>query len=298
MSRSGIRAIASHVIRTIVEEARAKKMIQPRRRDTLASKSIQEFKRLEPLDFGGDDWWIFNPDELDPTIIWPIDVGTVQKGIYDKFIMRRVVSVTARQCRGVANKFSPYMLKTEVIQEDRGQLFNICMLHAWLNNCWVEAAKSNHVGLLDCDIYPDKMDEKTSEILRKANASLNAFLSIALRQRYEWAIILGHENTPSVRFATDPTGLKELLRLREIRQGAFRRDAVLNWVVDHWRQNRADKDCETYVRRHMRGGDRFEWEGFQVEIVPAEFDVELAQRHIIEREELKSKGLHIRRKVV
>jgi hypothetical protein len=115
-------------------------------------------------------------------------------------------------------------------------------------------------------------------------------IAVALRQRYEWAVNIGFEKSPSVRIVTDPTGMKELFRLREIADGRDRRDTLMTWVSDHWRKSREDEDVEVYVRKHLRGGRRFEWRGMECEIVPAQFDLEQRDRLIAERAAMKHSG--------
>lgn len=58
---------------------------------------------------------------------------------------------------------------------------------------------------------------------------------------------------PTLTLLTDPTGVKEFWKLRDVAPGRVRRSALLHWVEQHWRQTREDPDVETFVRAHMRG---------------------------------------------
>lgn len=58
---------------------------------------------------------------------------------------------------------------------------------------------------------------------------------------------------PSLTLLTDPTGVKEFWKLRDVPEGRTRRSALLHWVEEHWRKTRIDPDIEAFVRKHMRG---------------------------------------------
>jgi hypothetical protein len=87
-----------------------------------------------------------------------------------------------------------------------------------------------------------------------------------------WSVLIRPgPDTPSVGLFTDATGVKELLKFRGLDPGKSRRDALLHWVSQHWRQDRHDPDVEVYVREHLRGSTRCPWHGMEARIViPAE----------------------------
>lgn len=90
-----------------------------------------------------------------------------------------------------------------------------------------------------------------------------------------WVAYIGiSEDSPRVGVWTDPTGVKELWKLRDVGEGKSRRDALLHWVNDHWRQNRKDQDVENYVRSHLRGSRRFRQGSLNVEIHESTKDAE------------------------
>ena len=64
---------------------------------------------------------------------------------------------------------------------------------------------------------------------------------------------------PGIKLFTDATGIKDFFRFREVPEGKSRRDALVHWVGEHWRQNRYDPDVEHYVREHLRGSYNFNW---------------------------------------
>ena len=94
---------------------------------------------------------------------------------------------------------------------------------------------------------------------------------------------------PMLTLLTDPTGVKEFWRLRDIPVGKKRRDALLHWVNDHWRQDRRDPEVEVYVRKHMRGAENITHGSFKATIIPSErdtLDEEIAKS---QRDELRAR---------
>lgn len=284
---SKIRARVFDVIRRVLD-INPMKPNDDMRRGLLAPPSVSIFRGVDPaLLYEGDDWWIFNPSECTPSIVWPIDVCLIQDKTEEfNFTMMRIRSVNAKDVRGYASRVSQFMLRKDVCADDRGTRITGSGLLSYLGGKWVDAQKRTlWAGNADNPI-PLRDDGKSHGNLHLGSVAIG----IALRQRYEWAINIGFENTPSVRIATDPTGMKELFRLRDVQPGRDRRDALMNWVSDHWRQNRRDPDIEIYVRKHMRGGTRFDWRGFSCEIIPSRFDMEQTDKFIAERAAMRVAG--------
>jgi len=77
---------------------------------------------------------------------------------------------------------------------------------------------------------------------------------------------------PMVSIPTDPTGIKEVWKLRDVAPGKKRRDALLHWVESHWRQNRVDPEMETMVRKHLRGSREFSCGDLRMQVRESEVD--------------------------
>lgn len=95
---------------------------------------------------------------------------------------------------------------------------------------------------------------------------------------------------PSLTLLTDPTGVKEFWKLRDIPEGRRRRAALLHWVDQHWRQTRNDPDVEVFVRKHMRGSEDITQGQFRAKIVASKrdkLDVEIAKTDRVKMRELK-----------
>lgn len=88
-----------------------------------------------------------------------------------------------------------------------------------------------------------------------------------------WVVKVAIESgCPKISLATDPIGVKEAWKLRDVPEGKRRRDALLHWVDAHWRQNRTDPDVEGYVRKHLRGRREFTQAGLSLQIKESEVD--------------------------
>jgi hypothetical protein len=102
---------------------------------------------------------------------------------------------------------------------------------------------------------------------------------------------------PSLTLLTDPTGVKEFWKLRDIPEGKRRRAALLHWVESHWRQNRKDPDVEGYVRKHLRGQQELTQGQFSAKITPSETDSIEEESLRRTREELRAKKLDRRKRL-
>lgn len=109
-------------------------------------------------------------------------------------------------------------------------------------------------------------------------ATLSIGISLELSLRYEWAVTLGYFGCGSVLLPTDPTGIYELFRLRDLEPGQMRRSSLIHWVQEHFRKRRNSPEKTIKVKEHIRGKTNLSWGGFNVSIRPPKFDLErLAQ---------------------
>lgn len=200
--------------------------------------------------------------------------------------MQRYRSITAKDVRGYVNRVSPFMLREDFGAEDRGTFITATGILSYLGGKWCNA----EARMLWRNTVHNPIPDRDNGVCRDSLQRGGIAIGIALRHRYEWAVNIGFSNTPTVRISTDPTGMKELFRLRDVSPGRDRRDALMNWVSDHWRKERFDPEVETYVRKHLRGGTKFDWRGFECEIVPAGFDIEQRNRLIDERKKMRTAG--------
>jgi hypothetical protein len=274
LDESKIRARVFDVVRRIIDIPPASgSNLKNLRKDFLRPPPMKEFQGIDPVLLYKDQrQWFFHPRECTPKILWPVDVCVIQPSGGDDIglLVQRWRSIQPREVRGYAKLVSPYMMRRDVGAESAGQFVTVSSLHSYIGGRWPFA-----------DAQP------TSDNLLDAGGLA---IAVALRQRYEWAVNIGFEDLPSVRIATDPTGMKELFRLRDVADGRDRRDALMTWVSDHWRKDRVDPDVERYVRKHMRGAAKFDWRGMVCEIKPSQFDLEQRDAFLQEREAMRKAG--------
>lgn len=98
-----------------------------------------------------------------------------------------------------------------------------------------------------------------------------------------WTVGLQFEGYPKVNFFTDPTGAREVFRLRDVPPGKKRRVALRNWITAHWRKKHDDPDALIEVRKHLRGATEFHWNGLFCTVSPSKDDLEENERLRIER---------------
>lgn len=235
-----------------------------------------------------EDWFAFSPVEATPKVLWPVDM-TILKPPFDddrpEYLVKHVRSISPREARGKVKLVTPYMAEvTQALFTGRRvgehSLTDLVLAgssrdyEAFMGGGWVEAG---HVDPLDPGYAGLRL-------------STSMAISMALRHRYEWAVSVGYEDSPSVRLAVDPTAIKDLFKFRDVPSGASRREALLRWIDDNWRKLRHDPDMEGYIRRHLRGGTRFDWEGLGVSILLPEFDAEAEERLISERQAMRAAG--------
>jgi hypothetical protein len=288
--RSKIEKVALEITKQVMSVPLAR--MDDVRRDWLAPPPPSAFKRLEPLSWidDDDDWWVFHPDDCPPDLVWPLNTGYITA----KLDIGMIRTVSAREARGYADRFAPLMVRVDAAMPDRGKLISGAGLYAWIGGRWIDAInRTQWTGRYAEVAIPHKWSDATDE----TNATVRMATAVALRQRYEWAVAVGLEDSLSVRFSTDPTGIGALFRLRDLPDGKDRREALMTWITDHWRQDRQDDDMELYVRKHLRGAINFNWRGLTCELLPAPFDVELRDKLIAQRNAMRVTGTDRRKRI-
>lgn len=117
---------------------------------------------------------------------------------------------------------------------------------------------------------PGKDSESRQRSENEIFMMINMIVSLSFQRQFEWHTQISYNDGPSVSFATDPIGVREVFALRDLGESK-RRAALLHWVSAHWRQKR-DGDL-TEVRKHLRGSRHFKWNGFEVKVTPPASEV-------------------------
>jgi hypothetical protein len=102
----------------------------------------------------------------------------------------------------------------------------------------------------------------------------------AFVRRYAWAVAIGTGDSPTIRVPVDKDSVKEIFRLRDAPEGKQRRAALLHFVTKHWKRSKSQaptEDPAVFVREHLRGQTKFNWNGLTCEVIPPKYDVERLQ---------------------
>lgn len=116
------------------------------------------------------------------------------------------------------------------------------------------------------------------------------FMGFAFMEPAFWVARVSLGSAPPLALITDPVGVKELWKFRDIPSGAKRRAALLHWVADHWRMDRNDPDVELYVRKALRGARSFSHGDLSVDVQESREDRASIHEAIKERQAAKAKG--------
>jgi hypothetical protein len=106
---------------------------------------------------------------------------------------------------------------------------------------------------------------------------------LMFRAYYDWHVTIGLDDGPTLKLPTDPTGVREVFRLRDIPPGRQRRTALHHWVREHWRQRRADPTTEAKVREYLRGATKFTWNGLRCTIAVIDEDQQKERQLVAQR---------------
>lgn len=249
-------------------------LIPDRSRPTLAKMRHVDVSHVVE----GDDYFFLTGGT--PEVVWPVRVGLGIRKESGVWVFQSMRSAAAKELRGRVNVVAPKMLAFDIVQmEPDGRCQGVTEYAAWINKHWVDAGRGTFKRHHD---FAGNMPTYKGEA-GTFHTKCDLMMGHALRQRYEWSVSIREPHGPSFRFATDATGVRQMLKERDKGESG-RRDALRGWVIDHWRQTRDDPEVEIYVRKHLRGGEQFAWRGYQCEWRPSEFDREQNERFRLERE--------------
>ena len=266
------------------------------------SKIVAEFdaKKLETTSANWNTKVVwFSGDRLSLSTACNVDWSEIQMRLQSQFNRMRANGEYHRTLSEIDGFLRVYY--SEIDQQGKFVKFEIkptihgqVIVKKIFNPCWTFAFVERSmflIGSLNDRIY----DEKQIQFLPTAIGGLGQSLG-----SYWQVLTKFDEVCPSLTLLTDPTGVKEFWKLRDVPVGKKRRDALLHWVNDHWRKKRNDPDVEVYVRKHLRGSKSLTYKSFSAKIVPSEkdqLDVEIAKA---ERKAMRDKknDLRNRKKVL
>lgn len=238
------------------------------------------FDGVVPLGMNDDDdeTILYETDSMDSASklpIWPLDVSfcSWQETPVPGMNFQRFRTIKPKEARGLVKLVSPVMAEqlSALVLND-GERLAARGFMSLVGGNWIDAR-----GTIQQWRYGGGFEQhnKYDDTEIEQNRLLPMLATwVALRQRYDWSILLGYEGIARVRFFTDPIGLRAVFKLRDLPPGKERRAALKHWVRQHWRRQRDDEEARSWVRRHIRGAESFTWDGLRCAIRPAEFDLE------------------------
>lgn len=219
-----------------------------------------------------DDLCFLGPEDMDdPGIFREINSSlcTLEDGWLRLFKLK---SVPAKYFRGRPVKPLPRLAALGIcfLHPDK-PMVSLELAMAWVNHRWVNAENNRH------DWHGDNPIQNSDDLKKRKTLDeiTRMLISTQLSLRYEWCVTFRLDNSPAIKFATDPSGLKDLFKDRDKDFDKDRKTALRNWVMQHWRKKRNDEEASIFVRRHLRGKIPFRWNGYDCVIEPSELDLEL-----------------------
>lgn len=169
----------------------------------------------------------------------------------------RVRTVSPKACRGLVRAVWPLTVEVSTAMCGVDGTHIGCSTYAgWTGSAWKPCGVGNNLW-------------NDSDAVQRATVAT----ALQYGQRYDWRVHLGLNDGPAIAFITDPIGVCEAFRLRDIPDGAARRAALLHWVSEHWRKKRSGSENDLVkVKQHLRGKRDFSWNGLVCRIRPSAFD--------------------------
>lgn len=232
---------------------------------------------------------------IDMRDVYPKDVSNKinyavlnQNNIENSWIYQiaKVKSVRPSECRGKIRIFSPTIVNILFthIWADGGYATTSCyFIYDSRQNKWVDATQG-----LDNPFNNPHLNKAYQSDDQKINNIIKTCICLQFYSRYTWIARLGYSGKHNIDLWINPRSARHLFKLRDIPEGGNRRAAIKNWVSQHWRQkDYCTEEDRVFVRQHLRGAIDFKWRGFNVQIIPSEYDLEQNEKLRIDRELMK-----------
>lgn len=246
---------------------------------------IEAFDGFELFDFrlaGGEDDLLAARDPGDAPI-WPMDarwafwIPDDHPSIPSTgWMFKRVRSLSPAVWRGKLGRVFPRMVEHhELFVPPTGSAVGSTAPFGLAGGRAIHAGIYNHPRM-GVAITPASVHARRGSTLDVSGEQFDVSLAhgIELRREYLWSVMLGEQGSPRTRFVTDPLGVREAFRLRDIPPGRERRAALRHWVREHWRRKgRESAQDRAWVRAHLRGATEFTWSGLRCRVEPSREDV-------------------------
>lgn len=105
-------------------------------------------------------------------------------------------------------------------------------------------------------------------------------ISMQLTFYYEWfAYIRENEKSIGFKIPINPESFEDIFKMAEFGNTASgRKKAIIHWVKSHLRNIKEKQNCndnyrQVLVKKHLRGETKFNWNGLECHIIPAQYDL-------------------------
>lgn len=214
--------------------------------------------------------------DVSPTALWPVDVafaadksGSLKhRGVF----ICRLETANLKDVRGQINIAPKFLGKLTSCTIENGKYYTEINYVGFVGEKWRPIERSARiVGIGTGGSLRRCYQASSGTITQDIDSTLAVTMGLALTRRYDWTVSIRLDDSPTILFSTDPTGAREIFRLRDIPDGRSRRAALRHWVCEHYRKKR---EGDAKVRRHFRGAETFNWNGFECTIRPSRYDLE------------------------
>jgi hypothetical protein len=212
--------------------------------------------------------------------IWPMDVRYAMR-VSDEgavgragWLFKAIRTLDPKAWRGKLRVVLPKMIEhgEMFVAAGVGESESFCAPYGLTNTGAIPALAHNHpqagMRVNGAGVYG-------ARVSRERHVTQDVLLAhgVAMRREYLWSVLLGERGAPRARYVTDPVGVREAFRLRDIPDGKQRRTALRHWVRDHWRRRGRESEADhRWILAHMRGAEEFSWSGLQCRIEPSRQD--------------------------
>ena len=224
---------------------------------------------------------MFNrPEDINsPEICWPMSIGYASKHVcrdHDDIRFNYWQTIPAKKLRGITRFTGRKNIAWyNGVLDNKGNFLSSVMYAAWDGVRWKTAPLIRYDGAFFDAVKDAGMGVIERHLdVGENNIGIQAALgqSLALTFRYEWGAQFSFPGSPKIIIPTTPRGILELFNDRDKKEGEDRRAALKHWVAEHVRKSSGGRFH--HVIDHLRGQLKFKWRGWDIEIKPAQFDLE------------------------
>jgi hypothetical protein len=216
-------------------------------------------------------------------------LGTLDVSFMHRFEMRGVdgVSFTRVRTRAISDEIRRTTFPANGLLEKknhfRSQVIEISSLNVGGDNKF--SSDRDYIGVHNrrlCLLNRRRVQRKGPELAGKIDVEhISLAASLDLTLRYEWVVRFGVDGSFSVAYPSERSNITDVFRLRDVPEGKRRREALQTLVTQHWKRSRSQaptEDPRVFVREHLRGQTKFNWNGLMCEVIPPKYDVERLEK--------------------